>query len=327
MLAAHPKAQKIVMDSRRDRPIMLKKSPGFWPDWCFFPMAGAKRILDGECFNHFRSPSETALLTASLSWMQSKGIYRFDQTLFELLAAQPMDGDIPGEALERLPEFCVYIEVPMRIYGQDAIGFWAWMEIVLRDDAPSWAELRLLYLMSDGDAISVPVPVVGTLPFSLKALEKSNQKILDEKYPGIGMPPAVPTMAEITAAMNLVLYLCSDEPDVTGRIPRQRPRRPSGPWVEPQTVAEWNVGIRIGSAIRHAEKVQQENSKSYDSRIVPHVAPRPHIRRAHWHAFWTGPKAADKEEQRCLIIRWLPPIPVKMDWQSELPVVVHPVKE
>ncbi|EMO24671.1 hypothetical protein LEP1GSC170_1243 [Leptospira interrogans serovar Bataviae str. HAI135] len=34
----------------------------------------------------------------------------------------------------------------------------------------------------------------------------------------------------------------------------------------------------------------------------------PHIRRAHWHHFWAG-----SNEERKLILRWLPPIPVNFE--------------
>lgn len=32
---------------------------------------------------------------------------------------------------------------------------------------------------------------------------------------------------------------------------------------------------------------------------------RPHIRRAHWHSYWTGKK--DVQEERKLIVNWVAP--------------------
>ena len=51
-----------------------------------------------------------------------------------------------------------------------------------------------------------------------------------------------------------------------------------------------------------------------------------HVRAAHWHTFWVGPGSA-KFPDRKPIIRWLPPIPIGMDWRRELPTNIHIVLE
>jgi hypothetical protein len=50
-----------------------------------------------------------------------------------------------------------------------------------------------------------------------------------------------------------------------------------------------------------------------------------HVRRAHWHAFWTGPKAST--EERKLILHWLPPIAVNVDDAAAVIPTLHPVKK
>ncbi len=82
----------------------------------------------------------------------------------------------------------------------------------------------------------------------------------------------------------------------------------------------WTVGERIGASIRkyHNEQAQQSKGEA----IGTHASPRPHMRRAHWHHFWTGPKTGERK----LILRWLPPIPVGVDENQEGPVVIHRVK-
>ena len=54
--------------------------------------------------------------------------------------------------------------------------------------------------------------------------------------------------------------------------------------------------------------------------------PRAHVRRAHWHGFWTGPRDPERAEERRFDLRWLPPIPVAVDDVNDLPVTVRPVK-
>ena len=50
-----------------------------------------------------------------------------------------------------------------------------------------------------------------------------------------------------------------------------------------------------------------------------HASPRGHVRRAHWHSFWTGPRA--DAAKRKIELRWLPPIPVNLDLGGIVPTV------
>jgi hypothetical protein len=79
----------------------------------------------------------------------------------------------------------------------------------------------------------------------------------------------------------------------------------------------WDVAYRLGAAIRHAREAPK-----CEPGEGTHASPRAHVRRAHWHAFWTGPKA--QPEERKLILHWLPPIPVNVDDSGVIPTV-HPV--
>ena len=61
------------------------------------------------------------------------------------------------------------------------------------------------------------------------------------------------------------------------------------------------VGYRIGSALRRVYRkydTPSESSGKFRS------SPRPHIRRAHWHSYWIGPK----DGERKVILKWLPPV-------------------
>jgi hypothetical protein len=130
-------------------------------------------------------------------------------------------------------------------------------------------------------------------------------------------------VSELTVAINLVLYLCAEEPDVHDRT--EGLSRAQDAYGDPRGASTWDVGIRIGTVIRKYENAPLEDD---EQALQPpsgpgHASPRPHIRRAHWHAFWMGPK--DSPDRR-LTVHWLPPIPVGIDWRQELPVIVHPVK-
>ena len=84
----------------------------------------------------------------------------------------------------------------------------------------------------------------------------------------------------------------------------------------PDAPQKWNVGVRLGAKLRRALHDPTDSDGSTDVRM------RPHVRRAHWHRFWTGPR---KSTERKLRAKWLPPTPVNVASYDELPSVVRPV--
>lgn len=124
---------------------------------------------------------------------------------------------------------------------------------------------------------------------------------------------------QIVPMLQLVLYLCSDEPDMPAIQHPQARMRASGAVDAPKEPRIWDVGVRIGAAIRRYDNTSRGNATDGDG---AHASPRPHVRRAHWHHFWTGPLSGDRK----LVLHWLPPIPVGTDWESENPVVIHPAQ-
>nr|DAR40120.1 MAG TPA: hypothetical protein [Caudoviricetes sp.] len=72
--------------------------------------------------------------------------------------------------------------------------------------------------------------------------------------------------------------------------------------------------------------IRRSYTESSSTRAVPsgreHASPVPHVRRAHWHHFWTGARGSDARE---LILRWIPPVFVRGE-ESTL-TTIRQVKE
>jgi DNA-binding XRE family transcriptional regulator len=79
----------------------------------------------------------------------------------------------------------------------------------------------------------------------------------------------------------------------------------------------WETGYRMGARLRCA--MGQELGQTGTNRS----SPVPHIRRAHWHSFWLGPRTNVVE--RRLALRWLPPIPVALSTPEELVPAIRQV--
>ena len=73
--------------------------------------------------------------------------------------------------------------------------------------------------------------------------------------------------------------------------------------------------MRMGAALRGALNSHSAGSSVDGSGV------RPHVRRAHWHGYWYGPR----EGERNFKLKWLPPVAVKIDSVDDLPVVVREV--
>ena len=129
--------------------------------------------------------------------------------------------------------------------------------------------------------------------------------------------------------LNCLLYICTQSAEITGKHgtpanPAPKKTRRDGWRLFPADgIKTWDVGVRIGAALRQAYAAAESQGGT-------HTGTRPHIRRAHWHGFRTGAmKRADGTDipthQRQLNLRWLPPIPVNVQDVSELPAVIRKV--
>lgn len=302
-----------------------------WPGWCFLPLAASYAVVSGGGSN--RVPLDRAgdvgTLGALAAWRVTQGIYRFDPAVYAAIVETPVDGDVPHEILYRLPEWCVYVETPdMQVAGDVVHGFFAHLE---HDIATGRPELRLLI---DADSMLLPIPVhLG--PWSL---EESLRRMVSTASAhavelGMGEAPAdlLPAIqARVGPMVSLLLYLCSQNAEIGDgkRMPANpEPKRTKRGWrlFPADRPTAWDVGVRLGAALRAAYRQAETGGD------VGHAGPRPHIRRAHWHGFRSGPmKRADGSDipahERKYDLRWLPPIAVNLDGVEGLPATVRPVR-
>ena len=314
------------------------KLPG-WPSWCFMPLSGAYAIASGGEEN---PPPEryadVGVIGCLAAWRPTQGIYRFDETVRVAVWDTPLDGDIPTEILHALPEWCVYVETPGTMYlDAESPGFFAFLE---QDTHDTREELRIIIDMHPALSVAVPIHLNrgGLIAGIEAALDEAARQIEEYQLPVTGESRQIMDLPRQMIAdalrprINLLLYLCSTNAEMherkTGRL---RPRKPTltktkdGMRMFPaDKPAVWDVAYRLGAAIRHAQ--QQERGRP-EGRT--HASPRAHVRRAHWHSFWTGHKAkvgVARSEERKLILKWLPPIPVNVDEDAPVVPTVHDVQ-
>lgn len=315
-----------------------------WPSWCFLPMAGAYAIATGGRNDVLPQHSEVAVIAALGAWRVAKDIYRFDRTVFEELWQTPVEGDLPAEVLERLPAWCCYVPFPEPRYLSFsatpnefyAHGFFVHLE---HDVNSGRRELRFLidYAPFENDAnvagglTGFPVHIRGNLPECVDAtIDEMERQFHLHGAKQDGVPEALASMrahmaASLAPLISLTLYLCSTSAEIVprgGYRPKLRHARRESQLFAAQEPVVWEVAYRIGATLRAA----QNRIPSRD-RGGSHASPRPHIRRAHWHSFWTGEraKAVGQQTKRELVLRWLPPTGVKCGLENEAVPTIHQV--
>ncbi len=325
-----------------------RKKLGDWPHWCFAPFSASYAIVSGGGDNRIPYGSKAGLdigrVAALSAWRITKGIYHFDETLFESIAATPLDGKLPVHLLYHLPEWCVYIPAPgLEFYKYKLVGFFAQLEYDVNE---GHSELRLLFDTDDSHApyraAGIELPN-GLVPFPIHlraeglvesiedAMEYSRRQNMrfgspEQDHLLVMSKDELDTASKAVAPMvNLVLYLCSIGADVRSKD-NSRPTRPMPVKTKKglrlfakEKPVIWETGYRLGVALRKAEAETRSEYKG-----GTHGSPKPHVRVAHWHSFWTGPmKEPDK---RRLVLKWLPPIPVAVGERYELIPTLRPVK-
>lgn len=316
-----------------------------WPRHVYMPLEHAGIVAAALMRAAGEAPTPTSVAWAATelctlaAWRMTQGIYRYDPALYAALVDTPLAGDIPASIIQRMPEWCVYIETPdMEVattHGDTRLqGVYAWL------DHTSGADHDVLVLSLDVDGLRLTpthVPLVGTLDDACAAIldewQRAHARGNAESPPPLGWADQV--RRTVPGILSLLLYLCSEAPDLTrhGRpdLPANpepvRTRRAGWRLFAADGPREWDVGVRIGAALRAA--YAREEAGGDPAATGRHV--RAHVRRAHWHTILSGArKRADgspipaSEQRREL--RWMPPIPIAITDGAELPSAIHPVR-
>jgi hypothetical protein len=226
---------------------------------------------------------------------------------------------------QRKRDYAVLEELKPRITTLNHVKFN--FDILLRDTLPEGLDLQFVMFLEGCDQ-----PKMVALPFGegslLDAMNRVDQ--VDDLFMGKRDNRYIGSREEyrktFSSMLQLLLYLCSEEPDMPQIEHPQKRRTFSGGVRSPKEPQVWDVGVRVSNAIRNYKNHERSAEKEMPSVQGAHSSPRPHVRAAHWHTFWVGPRSA-KFPDRKPIIRWLPPIPIRIDWKRELPTNIHMVLE
>lgn|GEM_PF-646550 len=265
----------------------------------------------GEVYNHYRR------------WMTEKQVFRVDETLYNEISDMPI-GEIPTNIFDRLPYDFFFIEAPLPALwadGEDystiqvkpSVGCFVKktnMVGIVDKDIKEYRAFSIIYLFEDmymtPTGFSIEANTVEEIIAELRESQKRVIKMSKNSKSGFDeneAPPDCGLLAQNTAYqriqkfMNVLLYLCSQNAEITERyVPdislKHNPKKKRSE----ATISE--VGYRIGATLRSSYASSMNFSSKETGRSVT-----PHLRRAHWHHYWTGALDGDRD----LILKWIEP--------------------
>lgn len=340
-----PHSAKLLLDDFSSKYIDVWKTVDFlrakkgvdgfeWPEWCFMPNSTYVHIIKSYNFDltTIQEIENGLMLSVFSKWRVGQGVYRFDPTLYDSLIKTNLDGDIPSEILLKIPQWCLYIETPgHKLDTHEIRGCFVHLEYNVHSKTTE------LHFMFDADDLNQGK--FSFIKLGRWSLQDSINKAID--YESHGTPELLVNQIKevrkhrdfilksqsdvLRPIISLLLYICSINAEYNGKeSPFNTPAIKTKKGIRtfpPNQVKTWEIGTRIGAAIRKA--VEKSQNVICDlSQKGTNSSPKPHVRRAHWHGFWSGPKDGDRH----LKIKWLPPIPVNISEFENLPSVIHPVQ-
>lgn len=275
------------------------------------------------------------------SWDDSKQVYRIGKELWDELRIDEAD-EVPVDALLRLPYGCIFIERRWvdeyeQLLTDDMADTWGEASCYVTryyEGCFCWVEGRTLFVDSlthhcemrhtDDygsdvaevrrgmrmwlDAIELPIDEGISLERwyseELNVVRKANEsmsyacEVTDEEL----LMTAHSRSYLLEHILGSLLYISSKEADVrTVYVPQKNQSRKS----RQTDCTVHDVGFRIAPQLAEVRRVYEHERQ--DGKTGRHVAP--HVRRGHWHGYWTGPR----EKPTGLEIKWIAPTVVNAD--------------
>ena len=274
--------------------------------------------------------STTQQLVGLAAWRNAPLVVRFDPDIAAALLDTPLHGEIPRDLLRRLPAPALFVDAPwlgegcgvfvsmdsahdragIRAEDLDEIIF-----TVVASDGPALLTFLRLDQPTVVASIAASAAEADAAPLTYAAPEAAE----DETLRRYGR-----TLAQLTSELlSLLLYLASDEPDAVPSVVGRAIAPRSTVTTVPVDMQVLEVGARLGAALRSATANQgavagdEDGVVSEEGRLVHR--PVSHLRRAHWHTYWTGPKS--DPALRVAKLRWVHMIQVG----TNMPVTVRTV--
>lgn len=273
--------------------------------------------------------SDTAFVEAR--WCAYKKIYEFNPTFIRYLAATEA-GEISISLLKKLPFRSFYISFGGEVLDSEpfpgfvpCIGMFVYIYFTkVEEDEYAHFAMTLrgvnetsipLYCGIKDRCVFTEVTNIDKMPKAVwnyithngdpKQIEMVKRKQKNQKQ-------------FFMIVMNACQYLCASNAEIKDvKVDKKhRPVITVNGKDKPIAMDLSQVGVRLGQKF---EKMYRDLESECQREGRKGIRKRPHVRRAHWHHYWTGPG------RTVLTVKWLEPVFV-MGTDDEIDTVIHEVK-
>lgn len=315
-----PAVIKSLQELERDRALVVDLSTVIYRDHRPHPavpitMGQVFELMAKHGYHKLSMPSALmfgSVAAALATWRLTKGAYLFDKDIWEQIRGTPLT-KLPQALLQRLPEPAplLLFPTPLDWLGHQVDAAHAYFDWDSREEPH--LELRFLCWVRQ-EAGHTTLSVILDLDAETldECLERTIQRTWKEL---VGVPRSdklVGTLEEskasvwnlLLALLNAVLFLCQEEPDLSD-TPRQRPapRAKLKLLQIPRTPRVIQAGWRWGAALRNHQVGESARAGTEGPPTGRSV--QPHVRRAHWHLYWTGEGSRKDPTKAVPRIKWI----------------------
>ena len=316
MSLAYPKLWDTI-----DRLVKVPESEIKWDrSVCYCPVAASISALT-LYLPESTAAGKASFASALATWRRGKFIYKFDESLMFEIVSMAEDVKIPVEILYQIPAQCIYIEFTNDPKPNYPAGFFAHIEhdintgekelrIHMIDKAGNCSAQYIIHLIPDGT-------INDGIDEAINLIRKNSKNGLSKLAGEFSAQYLDRIRQDAIQAVQLVLYICAENADIKEDESQSKIYRKSGTILDKyREIRKYNVGVKTGIILR-----KNENARNFipvtDGDNNPAWQVRSHLRRAHWHHFWTG-----SGENKKLILRWVNSIIVNQHLGEDSPATI-----
>ena len=244
-------------------------------------------------------------------WRKNKQIFNFEQEILKEFCNQKMSFDMSPEILEQLPYPCIYIALD----GFNGLnGIWV---MKFSDDLGNKSLCLNLFTTYDGiEGYHLKGNDVSTIDDFIKSVFDDPEILKRSKKEKRNLEE------QLKMALQCLLYICAANAEIEeDPIQKKRYRAPSSEEFIKDKVREvkkWNCGKKeskiiysdFGSYPRIVTDMKEDHIRNVKS-----SPKRCHVRRSHWHHYWTG---SSKNGTRKMELRWISAMTIhKEEYEEE----------
>lgn len=234
-------------------------------------------------------------------------VYEFDRDFSESILDEKW-ADLLPDCIGNRPHDCFYLKLPCDELNEGVLVYVIDTELIASFDASEFPDAGEKGVHFSGTGfneraiVNTGDELVGIASFQIA---RSFDLMLDDT-------PLNPYPQKLM--INAVAYLCSANADIVPVYSPPKTTRENK--AKRRSAATWSeVGFRIGSELRSYRRSVRERGDGGGT-------VRPHMRRAHWHHYWTGPLKGERK----LVLKWVAPTMVNVKGAEIASATLHHVR-